>query len=136
MDYSSSKCENLEDFAEENIRNGGLENFGEDNIKSGGKAKLQNKPLDLSKIAVVLSLVDGTLENQSNGEGTVSDIDFAQNSEDNSQENQQQIQENLDQGLDVNLEEIFENAPLTPLQLIMMFQCLLLSISLMLSKHF
>ena len=91
VDYSSSEGEDLEEFAEENIKNGGLENLEEDNIKSEGNAKLQHKPLDLSKIAVVQPLVHGTLENQNNDEGTISNIDFAQNSEDNSQENQQQI---------------------------------------------
>ena len=39
VDYSSSEGE---DFAEENIKNGGLKNFGEDYVKYGGTAKLQH----------------------------------------------------------------------------------------------
>ena len=95
VDYSSSGEEEEDmEWDQDNIKTdnfGNLEQNLEENVKIGENCQMDQNRMDIRKIAVVQPQKYGTVQNQDNSEGTESDVDFTQNSDEN-----QNLEENLE----------------------------------------
>ena len=105
VDYSSSGEEEEDmEWDQDNIKTdnfGNLEQNLEENVKIGENCQMDQNRMDIRKIAVVQPQKYGTVQNQDNSEGTESDVDFTQNSDEN-------------QNLEENLENVTNQVPVPP----------------------